>query len=276
MPSMPSANLNGEGAMATVDVLGEEMQDAGKGRGGGRAVPRSARYHRIASHSMPTSPSNPPCSGSRSMRRCAAITSGPSFARLPNLDNFVRIDMEDHTCTDATLAHLPPAPRGESATWASSCRPISTAPSDINDLLAARAQHPAVQGDLPRIRDHCLEAVRDRSRQFHLHHGEAARGRRLCRHRDPRHPSGVGGNGSGGPIWASSTKDYEFQMLLGVDPELRRIILDQGSPAAGLCSLRTRLVSLFHAPSSGKPDGRASCDPRDARSRPEVSPVGPR
>ncbi len=129
----------------------------------------------IARRSTPTSPSNRPCSASRSMRRCAVTTSGPSSSKAAEFDNFVRIDMEDHTCTDATLEiyrrlHRRGRPRR--------CRSPGLSPPDRRRhqrSAAAQTQYPAVQGDLPRAEDHRVEAVRDRSRQFHLHHGKAPR-----------------------------------------------------------------------------------------------------
>ena len=50
---------------------------------------------------------------------------------------------------------------------------------------------------------------------------------------------------------------YEFQMLLGVDPVLRRVAPRRRPPAARLRALRQGLVRLFHPPAQGKPLHRA-------------------
>lgn len=219
-------DLNAEGAMATVDVLGEEVDDPGKAEAAVKQY--LGLLDTVVKENLDANVSiKPTMLGLNIDEELCRENIGTIVRRAAALDNFVRIDMEDHTCTDATLRiyrHLL-AEHGHVGTVLQAYL-LRTA-SDINDLLPLK----------PNIR--------------------------LCKgiYREPRHVAWqqyetVRTNFiynlekllSGGAyvgiathdvhlVWAGMTAvdrlgldraDYEFQMLLGVDPELRRIILDRG------------------------------------------------
>lgn len=218
--------LNGEGAMATVDVLGEEIHDPAKAEA---AVEQYlGLLDTIASESLDANVSiKPTMLGLKIDEEMCRDHIGTIVRRAAKLDNFVRIDMEDHTCTDATLRiyrHLL-AENGHVGVVLQSY--LHRTVQDINDLLPlgpnirlckgiyresrkiAWKQYETVRGNFIYTVDKLLEGgayVGIATHDIHLVWAGMATVDRL----------GLEG------------KDYEFQMLYGVDPELRRIILDQG------------------------------------------------
>jgi hypothetical protein len=65
---------------------------------------------------------------------------------------------------------------------------------------------------------------------------------------------------------------FEFQMLLGVDEELRRILVDLGYRTAGLRALRGRVVPLLGEAPQGEPRPRGSGRPeRPPITRPRIA-----
>lgn len=94
--------LNAEGAMATADVLGEEVHHPDK------AAAAVAEYHRlldaIRSEGLDSNISvKPTLLGLKIDEELCAENILAVVRRAREHGNFVRIDMEDHTCTDATL-----------------------------------------------------------------------------------------------------------------------------------------------------------------------------
>ncbi|MEE4270922.1 MAG: proline dehydrogenase family protein [Thermoanaerobaculales bacterium] len=218
--------LNAEGAMATVDVLGEEVLDPAKAR---EAVQQYlGLLDTVHRKKLDCNVSvKPTMLGLNIDEELCRENIDALVARAAELDNFVRIDMEDHTCTDATLRiyRRIVAERGHVGTVLQAYL-LRTA-ADIADLLPLK----------PNIR--------------------------LCKgiYREPRHVAWqpyetvranfiytlekllAGGAYVGIAthdvhlVWAGMAavdrlgldrEDYEFQMLLGVDPNLRKIILDRG------------------------------------------------
>lgn len=94
--------LNGEGAMATVDVLGEDIvtQDQATDSMFGSLEVLKA----IAKHSLDSNLSVKLTSLGLKMERQFCIGNLDQIVTsAAKQNNFVRIDMEDHTCTDGTL-----------------------------------------------------------------------------------------------------------------------------------------------------------------------------
>jgi proline dehydrogenase len=95
--------LNGEGAMATVDVLGEEVSERGKAEA---AVEEYLRVlEAISSQGLDANVSiKLTLLGLKIDQGFCRDNVERIVSRAKALGNFVRIDMEDHTTTDATLA----------------------------------------------------------------------------------------------------------------------------------------------------------------------------
>ena len=218
--------LNGEGAMATVDVLGEEVRDPAKAEA---AVEQYlGLLDTIGRESIDANVSiKPTMLGLKIDEAVCGDHIATIVRRAAELDNFVRIDMEDHTCTDATLriyrrlhaeighvgvvlqaylhrtiadvnALLPLAPNIRL------CKGIYREPRTI-----AWTQYETVRANFIYTLDKLLAGgayVGIATHDAHLVWAGMAAVDRLGL--DPQ--------------------EYEFQMLLGVDPELRRIILDRG------------------------------------------------
>ncbi len=94
--------LNGEGAMATADVLGEEVREVA------RAQAAVAEYHRLLERMHADGVDSnisvkPTLLGLKIDEQLCSDNIVAVAKRAGELGNFVRIDMEDHTCTDATL-----------------------------------------------------------------------------------------------------------------------------------------------------------------------------
>ncbi|HSN56688.1 MAG TPA: proline dehydrogenase family protein [Candidatus Sulfomarinibacteraceae bacterium] len=218
--------LNAEGAMATVDVLGEEVTDP-------RAATAAVEQYlellaTIDREGLDANVSIKPTMLGLKVDEAMCLDNVRRIvARAAELDNFVRIDMEDHTCTDATLR--------------------------IHRTLAGELGHVGVvlQSYLHRTMDDAVGLL------------PLGPNIRLCKgiYREPRAIAWTlyetvranfiavmdrlleGGAYVGIAthdahlVWAGMTTvhrlglapdAYEFQMLLGVDPELRRIILERG------------------------------------------------
>jgi proline dehydrogenase len=217
--------LAAEGAMATLDLLGEEVSERT------RAVAAADEYERmleeIASRKLPSNVSIKLSS--------LGLTIDSAFCR-ENVErivaaaakhgNFVRIDMEDHTTTDATLAIYREirARYGNlgvvfQAYMRRTLADIENLPQDANVRLCKgiyiEPRAIAWKG-YETVRLNYLQALEKllvrgiyvgiATHDEHLACGAVALLDRLGIPRDR----------------------YEFQMLLGVDPELRRILLAGG------------------------------------------------
>lgn len=218
--------LNSSGAMATMDVLGEEVAERDKAA---EAVAEYIRlFENIDSQGLDSNVSiKPTLLGLKIDEQFCLDNIDRIAAAAREFGNFVRIDMEDHTCADATLRiydelqprygnlgvvlqsymhrtlqdlqNLPPA--GANVRL---CKGIYIEPRKIawkgyqtvrqNFLLALEKM--IVQGVYAAIATH----------DEYLICGSVGL---LEKHQVPR-------------------DRYEFQMLLGVDEEMRGILLDQG------------------------------------------------
>jgi proline dehydrogenase len=170
--------MNGEGAMGTVDVLGEEVRERSKTE---RAVSQYLDLlDRIETEGLNANISiKPTMLGLKIDEDLCADNVRTVVDRAAELGSFVRIDMEDHTCTDATLRLYR---RKDFETIRANFI------YNMEKLLA--------EGAYVGIATH----------DPHLVWAGMAAVDRLQIDRDR----------------------YEFQMLLGVDPELRSIILSAG------------------------------------------------
>ena len=94
--------MNDEGAMGTVDVLGEEVRDRAKAKA---AVTQYLELlDRIERENLDANVSIKPTMLGLKIDEAECIDNVTAIvSKAADLENFVRIDMEDHTCTDATL-----------------------------------------------------------------------------------------------------------------------------------------------------------------------------
>jgi len=218
--------LNDEGAMATVDVLGEEIHEPAKAE---IAVTQYlGLLETIDNESLDANVSiKPTMLGLNIDEQMCGDHIGTIVRRAAELDNFVRIDMEDHTCTDATLRiyrHLL-SEIGHVGVVLQSY--LHRTVHDINDLLPLG----------PNIR--LCKGIYREPRKIAWKQYETVRGNFIYTMEKLLSGGAYVGIATHDVhlVWAGMAavdrlgldrKDYEFQMLYGVDPELRRIILDQG------------------------------------------------
>jgi len=220
-------DLNRQGAMATIDILGEfikTLDEAAGFRDGCIDVLETiAREKLDANLSL-----KPTQMGLQLDKQQAFANIRQIVAKAAELGNFVRIDMEDIPCTDDTLEfyrRLREEFSGHVGVVLQAY--LRRTPADIDALADAPMNFRLCKGiyneprraswkDMAIINDsfvYCLEkmfrhqayvgiATHDPKMVFHAE--------RLVRE------------------FGLKREQYEFQMLLGVDPELRSIILEQG------------------------------------------------
>ena len=218
--------LNDEGAMATVDVLGEEIHEPAKAESS--VTQYLGLLETIDNESLDANVSiKPTMLGLNIDEQMCGDHIGTIVRRAAELDNFVRIDMEDHTCTDATLRiyrHLL-SEIGHVGVVLQSY--LHRTVHDINDLLPLR----------PNIR--LCKGIYREPRKIAWKQYETVRGNFIYTMEKLLSGGAYVGIATHDVhlVWAGMAavdrlgldrKDYEFQMLYGVDPELRRIILERG------------------------------------------------
>ena len=218
--------LNEEGAMATVDVLGEEVNEHGKAQDAVgeyvRLVEEIDRQGLDANISI-----KPTLLGLKIDERLCSDHVATICDRARESNNFVRIDMEDSSCTDATLRiyRRVLAEYGNAGAVLQSYMHRTT--SDVKDLLPLR----------PNIR--LCKGIYRESRAIAWQDFETIRANFIFNMEKLMAGGAYVGVATHDPylVWAGMSavdrfdldRDrYEFQMLLGVDPQLRRIILDRG------------------------------------------------
>ena len=211
-PCGSCAELNGQGKLATVDVLGEEITNPDEAR----AI--AGQYHdllaRIDAEGLDSNISIKLTALGLDLdldlcRENLEAVVSDAQAR----ESFVRIDMEDSTTTDRTLQlyrDLPSA-RPREPRHRRSGVPGRT----INDVDGCRERQ-ALQGDLRRTAGDCVPRLRCRAGELRARAREARCARLLRWDRDARRvPDRRGATDRR----ATSPRDrYEFQMLLGVRP----------------------------------------------------------
>ncbi len=218
--------LNAEGAMCTVDVLGEEVTEREKTEAAVQEylellgdIERAGVDSNISIKLT--------LLGLRIDEGFCHDNVVRVVERAKELGNFVRIDMEDHTCTDMTLRIYAELAKKFGNVGTVLQAYLRRTPADIDDLMPLGPNIRLCKGIYrePRaIAWHAYETVRANYRFClrKLLEGGAYTG--IATHDEHL-------------VWAGMSEvnrlglepdQYEFQMLLGVDPELRRIILDHG------------------------------------------------
>lgn len=219
--------INHEGAMGTVDVLGEEVREPAKATS---AVAEYLRLlDRIEEEKLDANISiKPTMLGLKIDQTLCEENLAAILGRASELENFVRIDMEDHTCTDGTIQlyrrmHENHGSRVGIVLQSYLHRTIA----DINNLLPLD----------PNIR--ICKGIYREPREIAWNDFETIRANFVYAVEKLLTAGAYVGIATHDPylVWAGmqitdrlglNRDQYEFQMLLGVDPELRRIILSNG------------------------------------------------
>jgi len=220
-------SVNEEGAMGTVDVLGEEVHEPVK------ASASVAEYlklvERIKDEKIDANISiKPTMLGLKIDQALCEENVTAIVNRAAELDNFVRIDMEDHTCTDATIQLYRRMRENHPARVGTVLQSyLHRTISDVNDLLPLD----------PNIR--ICKGIYREPRGIAWKDFETIRANFIYATEKLLSEGAYVGIATHDPylVWAGmrlvdrlglDRNRYEFQMLLGVDPELRRIILANG------------------------------------------------
>lgn len=218
--------LNRQGAMATLDVLGEEVSDRAKAEAA--VTEYIGLFEDIEERSLDANVSIKLTLLGLKIDVGFCLENVDRIASAANrFGNFVRLDMEDHTCTGDTLRiyhELQPRHGNLGVVFQSYMR------RTLNDIAALPAEggnvrlckgiyiepRPVAWKGFDTVRLNFVQAL-DKLLANGVYVGIATHDEYLVcaarslidRHRVPK-------------------DRYEFQMLLGVDEELRRILLDGG------------------------------------------------
>jgi len=219
--------MNDEGAMGTVDVLGEEVRERSKAEAA--VVQYLELLDRIEAEGLDANVSiKPTMLGLKIDEEMCTSNIREIVDRAAKLGNFVRIDMEDHTCTDATLRMYRRVQEAHPSSVGAVLQAyMHRTTADISDLLSLR----------PNIR--ICKGIYREPRAIAWHEFATVRANFIynmeklmaggCYVGIATHDSHL--------VWAGMSAvdrlgldrdQYEFQMLLGVDPDLRKIILQKG------------------------------------------------
>jgi len=218
--------LNAEGAMATVDVLGEEVREPSKAA---EAVEQYLQLlDTIEREKIDANVSiKPTMLGLKIDEEMCHSHIRTIVSRAAELGNFVRIDMEDHTCTDATLEIYRRLRADVGHVGVVLQAYLHRTADDINALLPLQ----------PNIR--LCKGIYREPRSIAWKQYETVRANFIYTMEKLLLGGAYVGIATHDAhlVWAGMAATdrlgldptaYEFQMLLGVDPELRRIILDRG------------------------------------------------
>ena len=218
--------LNGEGSMATCDVLGEEVTEARRAE---EAVGEYLRLlDRIDEQGLDSNVSiKPTLLGLKIDEGLCARLINTVVEHAARLGNFVRIDMEDHTCTDATIRIYRQVYERHGHVGVVLQSYLHRTPSDVNTILPMT----------PNVR--LCKGIYREPRSIAWKGYETVRANFVyCMQKLLRAGAYVGiATHDPHLVWAGMVEvdrlelppdRYEFQMLLGVDPELRRTILTLG------------------------------------------------
>ena len=218
--------LNDQGAVATVDVLGEEVHEPSKAEA---AVEQYlGLLDTIEREKVDANVSIKPTMLGLKIDEemcCGHITT--IVERAAEHDNFVRIDMEDHTCTDATIEIYRRLHDMVGHVGVVLQAYLHRTVSDINDLLPLNPNIRLCKGIYREPRAIAWQQYETVRTNFiysmeKLLQGGAYVG--IATHDVHLAWAGMAAVDRLG----LDPSQYEFQMLLGVDPELRQIILDRG------------------------------------------------
>jgi proline dehydrogenase len=218
--------LNAEGAMATLDILGEEVADRAKAEW---AVAEYIRiFHTIRERGLDANVSiKPTLLGLRIDESFCRDCIEKVVAAAKDDGNFVRIDMEDRTTTDATLRiyhQLFPRYGNLGVVLQAYMR---RTPADIDGLPASGASVRLCKGIYIEPRAAAWKGY-DTVRAAFLAALDKLFGRGIYAGIATHDEYLVQGSCALIERHAVPRDRYEFQMLLGVDPELRRILIAGG------------------------------------------------
>ena len=218
--------LNSSGAVATMDVLGEEVSERSKAE---EAVAEYIRlFQSIDDENLDSNVSiKPTLLGLKIDEQFCQANIEKIAAAAQSFGNFVRIDMEDHTCTDATLQiYAALQPRYGNLGVVLQSYMHRTLP-DIQSLPAEGANVRLCKGIYIEPRKIAWKGYQTVRKNFlmalekMIDQGVYAA---IATHDEYLICGSVGLLNK-----RRVPKDrYEFQMLLGVDEEMRQVLLDQG------------------------------------------------
>jgi len=219
--------LNDEGAMGTVDILGEEVREPVKATA---AVEEYLRLlDRIEDEKLDANISiKPTMLGLNIDQSLCEENLLRIVARAAQFNNFVRVDMEDHTCTDNTIRLFRQMHEKHPTSVGVVLQSyLHRTIADINSLLPL----------VPNIR--ICKGIYREPREIAWKDFETIRANFVFATEKLLSSGAYVGIATHDPhlVWAGMQivdrlgldhDRYEFQMLLGVDPELRRVILANG------------------------------------------------
>ncbi|MBD3871149.1 MAG: proline dehydrogenase family protein [Acidobacteria bacterium] len=219
--------LNDEGAMGTVDILGEEVREPVKATA---AVEEYLRLlDRIEDEKLDANISiKPTMLGLNVDQSLCEENLLRIVARAAQFNNFVRVDMEDHTCTDNTIRLFRQMHEEHPTSVGVVLQSyLHRTIADINSLLPL----------VPNIR--ICKGIYREPREIAWKDFETIRANFVYATEKLLSSGAYVGIATHDPhlVWAGMQivdrlgldhDRYEFQMLLGVDPELRRVILANG------------------------------------------------
>jgi proline dehydrogenase len=219
--------LNEEGAMGTVDILGEEVREPVRATA---AVEEYLRLlDRIEGEKLDANISiKPTMLGLNIDQALCEENLLRIVTRAAEFNNFVRIDMEDHTCTDNTIRLFHQMhEKYPSSVGVVLQSYLHRTIADINGLLPL----------VPNIR--ICKGIYREPREIAWKDFETIRANFVFATEKLLSSGAYVGIATHDPhlVWAGmqivdrldlGRDRYEFQMLLGVDPQLRRIILANG------------------------------------------------
>ena len=219
-------SLNQQGAMTTVDVLGEEVSKTELAEDATRqylelleALDREGLDRNISV--------KPTMLGLKIGQDFCAEQVMTIVRRAKELGAFVRIDMEDHTCTDATLDLYRLARQEWEQVGVVLQAYMRRTVADIGGLLELEPNIRICKGIYREPRDVAWPDFDVIRANFVYAVEKLLEGGAYCA--IATHDTYL--------VWAGmqlvdrlgiEPERYEFQMLLGVDPQLRRIIMDSG------------------------------------------------
>jgi proline dehydrogenase len=220
--------LNAQGAMATLDVLGEEVKEEAKAD---QAVAEYMRaFDAIDGEGLDCNISiKPTLLGLKISEEVCLAKVRQVLERAVQSGSFVRIDMEDHTCTDATLRMYEQLEQELGHTGTVLQAYLRRTVADIERLLE-------LEGG-PNIR--LCKGIYVEPREIAWKDFDTVRANFVYGLEKLMRGGAYVGVATHDEhlVWAAmmlidrlglSRDQYEFQMLLGVDEGLRKIILDHG------------------------------------------------
>ena len=180
------ASLNAEGKYATVDVLGEEVTEAAEAEAIANAYHKALEAIHGDQLESNISVKLTALGLQIDLDLCRALL-GELVEDAASRDTFVRIDMEDSSCTDDTIAlYRELRERGRDNVGIVLQSRLKRSLADVDALAETAPERPHLQGHLRRAGGDRVSGARPRARELPPAPRRAARGREPRRHRDAR------------------------------------------------------------------------------------------